>query len=238
MYFTALRRNEFSRFLPALVTLLAGCQTPGIVGQVQHATLPLIARGSGADEPADGPLEPTLLPVLVPPQPAPDPVLGPAAWLSLTPPGSEPLTLERGLLLTNQQNDLEAGTWTAKMAIQQVSSGQRWENPLLRPNWQTDEALRCTLSGPFFLFGQMGASSEEALTTDFKVTGRTGLACNAIPALTPQDRDKINQDVRLAFPVGETGKLQMGARHHWENTQDSRPLPDSLQIYLGFQLTR
>jgi hypothetical protein len=286
--------STLSRFLPAFVTLLVGCQTPGIIGQIHCCAFPpLTARGCAADEPEDAPLATPLLPDLLPPQPTPDSVLRPFPWLSLTPQGQEPHTLERGLLQSSQENQLEAGSWTAKMAMQQLNASQRWENPLLRPNWQTDEALRCTLPGPFFLFGQMGASSEEAHTTDFKVTGRTGLACKvglgqqgevtvrggpgvtwtdplrpdhvreaadwrlelqarypllagvhleyegaAIPALTPQDRDKINQDVRLALPLGEMGKFQMGARHHWENTQDSRLLPDNVQLYLGIQLTR
>jgi hypothetical protein len=63
----------------------------------------------------------------------------------------------------------------------------------------------------------------------------SGTAC---PALNPADRDWVNQDVRLAFPVGTNGKFRVGARHHWENYAEPRPLSDGMQLYLGLELFR
>jgi hypothetical protein len=60
----------------------------------------------------------------------------------------------------------------------------------------------------------------------------------AIPALSPQERDRLNQDLRLAFPVGSNGKLRLGARHKWENAPTPQPLSDGMQVYLGLELTR
>jgi hypothetical protein len=61
---------------------------------------------------------------------------------------------------------------------------------------------------------------------------------SAVPALTPLDRDRIQHDVGLAFPVGDAGKLKFGAKHTWVNTTDSRPIPDATQLYLGLELKR
>jgi hypothetical protein len=63
----------------------------------------------------------------------------------------------------------------------------------------------------------------------------SGTAC---PALNPAERDWVNQDVRLAFPVGGNGKFRVGARHHWENYAEPRPLSDGMQLYLGLELFR
>jgi hypothetical protein len=60
----------------------------------------------------------------------------------------------------------------------------------------------------------------------------------ALPALTPLTQDQFNQDVRLAFPVGGAGKLEIGARHRWTNTADPRPVTDSTQLYMGLELAR
>jgi hypothetical protein len=60
----------------------------------------------------------------------------------------------------------------------------------------------------------------------------------AIPALTPLDHDRINQDVRLAFPVGNNGKLKVGARHKWEAAADPKAVTDSMEVYMGLELSR
>jgi hypothetical protein len=60
----------------------------------------------------------------------------------------------------------------------------------------------------------------------------------ALPALNPLDRDRVVQDLRLAFPVGANGKLKLGAKRQWETTSDSRVLNESSQLYLGLELTR
>jgi hypothetical protein len=58
----------------------------------------------------------------------------------------------------------------------------------------------------------------------------------ASPAISPLDNDWISQDVRLMFPVGTAGKVQIGARERWENIADQRPTTDSLQFYFGLEL--
>jgi hypothetical protein len=60
----------------------------------------------------------------------------------------------------------------------------------------------------------------------------------AAPALNALDKDWIKQDVRLALPVGTAGKVQVGARHRWENSVEPRPWSDGAELYLGFELKR
>jgi hypothetical protein len=55
--------------------------------------------------------------------------------------------------------------------------------------------------------------------------------------MTPLDQSTINQDVRLAFPVGGGGKLKVGARHRWAGLYDPRPWTDSMQLYMGLELS-
>jgi hypothetical protein len=62
---------------------------------------------------------------------------------------------------------------------------------------------------------------------------------SAVPALTPQERDKINQDLGLAIPVGDAGRVRLGAKHQWENTPTTTARSswlDGMQLYLGFEL--
>jgi hypothetical protein len=80
----------------------------------------------------------------------------------------------------------------------------------------------------------------------FEVQGRAPLLAgvgleyqgSAAPALSPLDHDRIQHDVRLAFPVGEAGKLKLGARHTWMGATESRPTPDATQLYLGLEWKR
>ncbi len=61
----------------------------------------------------------------------------------------------------------------------------------------------------------------------------------ATPSLTPMQQDMVNQDVRLAFPVGSVGKLKVGAKHQWTGALDQRsPWTDNMQLYLGLELNR
>jgi hypothetical protein len=71
--------------------------------------------------------------------------------------------------------------------------------------------------------------------------GQVGLEYqgSAVPALTPQDRDKINQDLGLAIPVGDSGRFRLGAKHQWESTTTTTAKSswlDGMQLYLGFEL--
>jgi hypothetical protein len=185
------------------------------------------------------------------------------------------------------------GTLTTSVAVNESELSPPWEDPLWKRTWKTDESWRCTLAGPVFVFGQVGANSEEAGQSDLKLAGRTGLACKvpvgslaelqvrtgpgvsytdplrpermreksdwqvevqvrcplllgigleyqgvALPALTPQAQDQITHDVRLAFPVGSAGKLQLGARQIWTTTTNAQPWTENRQLYLGLELAR
>jgi hypothetical protein len=61
---------------------------------------------------------------------------------------------------------------------------------------------------------------------------------SAVPALTPAERDRINQDLGLALPVGDAGKLRLGAKHQWESvpTTTRSSWLDGMQLYVGFEL--
>jgi hypothetical protein len=59
---------------------------------------------------------------------------------------------------------------------------------------------------------------------------------SAVPALSPLERDRINQDLGLALPVGDTGTLRLGAKHQWESTPTPKPWRDGMQLYVGFEL--
>jgi hypothetical protein len=61
---------------------------------------------------------------------------------------------------------------------------------------------------------------------------------SALPALTPLQQDQLNQDVRLAMPLGSTGKLKVGAKRQWTGTFDQRAAwTDNTQLYLGLELS-
>jgi hypothetical protein len=91
----------------------------------------------------------------------------------------------------------------------------RPERTLGQSDWQVEVQARCPL-----VFG---------VGLEYQGT--------ATPALTPQDHDRINQDLHLAFPVGSSGKLQLGAKRQWQSNTDPHSA-DSTQLYLGLQLTR
>jgi hypothetical protein len=68
--------------------------------------------------------------------------------------------------------------------------------------------------------------------------GKMGLEYQgaAVPGLGPQDRDHISQDFRVALPVGDVGKLQLGAKHQWESAPAAKQGTDSMEVYIGFEL--
>ncbi len=59
---------------------------------------------------------------------------------------------------------------------------------------------------------------------------------SALPALTAQAQDQLNQNLNVAFPVGSAGKFKVGARHKWAGTSDTRPWTDGMQLYVGLEL--
>jgi hypothetical protein len=95
------------------------------------------------------------------------------------------------------------GTLTTTVAVNDSEVSPPWEDPLWKRNWKTDESWRCTLAGPVFVFGQVGANSEEAGQSDLKLAGRTGLACKV--------------------PVGSLAELQLRAGPGVSYTDPLRP---------------
>ena len=61
----------------------------------------------------------------------------------------------------------------------------------------------------------------------------------ALPALTPLDRPKFDQDLGLAIPVSG-GKLKLGAKHHWEQQFQGPATPGAtnMELYVGIELGR
>jgi hypothetical protein len=61
---------------------------------------------------------------------------------------------------------------------------------------------------------------------------------SALPSLSPLQQDQLNQDVRLAMPLGSAGKLKVGAKRQWTGVFDQRAAwTDNTQLYLGLELT-
>ena len=60
------------------------------------------------------------------------------------------------------------------------------------------------------------------------------------PALSPVERDtlKVNQDVRLAFPLSNSGQFQIGAKYRWEDTTSQTPWFERMKIYFGLEFKR
>jgi hypothetical protein len=200
--------------------------------------------------------------------------------------------VSRGPRKVKQESKGDWGSIQSQMTVLDGHPTVNWEDPLRRRQWQTDEALRYSVVGPFSLYGQFGAATDEAQQKETKVVGKTGLACNvpvgipqaaltlrsgpsvsytdalrpdrvrergewvlevegrlplvagiglefhgaALPALNPLDHDRITQDLRLAFPMGPTGKLTLGAKRLWEAGTDPGAATESRQLYLGLEI--
>jgi hypothetical protein len=190
--------------------------------------------------------------------------------------------------LRNQTDGL-LGSFTAQVVLGDVGLG--WDQPVVDDAWQTEEAWKLDVVGPFSVFGQVGAGCVLTHVEDLKLSGRTGLAWklpallggevllrggpgvtyvdalrqtvgqgrpevlvevqghwplfgalglefqgSAAPALLPTDHDRLDQDVRLALPLGKVGRLRVGAKHSWENLTIPRPGSDTMQLYLNFSV--
>jgi hypothetical protein len=229
------------------------------------------------------------------PLPAADnvqPVMGPIAKAG--PLNDEWASANRGARKVKQTAAGDWGSLNSQMIVPEGRQVFSWEDPLHKRQWQTDEAWKYTVLGPFSLYGQVNAVTGEVQQQDVQVAGKTGLACSvptgipaaalilrsgpsisysdalrpdrlreraewllevegrvpliggiglefqgaALPALNPLDHDRVMQDLRLAFPMGSTGKLKLGAKRQWETTPAARVLNDSTQLYLGLELTR
>ena len=205
------------------------------------------------------------------------------SFFSLDRPGREPRKIQT-------KTDSDWGAVTSNVVL---DAPPAWEDPLARREWKRADAVKVPVAGPFFVYGEVGAASQEAAQQDMTVSHKTGLACKlpvgtdgeivmrsgpsvtytdplrpdrvkeksewllevqarwpvlagigleyqgvAAPALTPLDRDWINQDLGFALPFGTGGKLRLGARHHWENTATPKALSDGMQLYLGVEWAR
>jgi hypothetical protein len=60
----------------------------------------------------------------------------------------------------------------------------------------------------------------------------------AQPALDPLERNKVQQDLRFAIPLGADGHLHIGARHQWDDASVARSWADGMQLYLGIGFKR
>jgi hypothetical protein len=60
----------------------------------------------------------------------------------------------------------------------------------------------------------------------------------ATPALDPLDRNRIDQDLRFAVPLGQGGHLRLGAKHTWQDQTAPKSWSDGMQLYLGIGLRR
>jgi hypothetical protein len=67
---------------------------------------------------------------------------------------------------------------------------------------------------------------------------RVGLECQggACPALNPAEHDLLDQDLRLVFSVGRSGRLQLGVRYLWENSNEARLGTEATQLYGSVRL--
>jgi hypothetical protein len=81
------------------------------------------------------------------------------------------------------------------------------------------QLLRLEVEGRWTVVGQMAVEWQGA----------------ASPALSPLERDLVQHELRLVFPLGQAGQLQLGTRRSWEYRGDSRPWDEGSQIYGGFR---
>ena len=61
----------------------------------------------------------------------------------------------------------------------------------------------------------------------------------AVPALTPAERDKMNQDLKVALPFGGgSGQFHVGAKLKRDDSTTATPWVDRMEIYMGLKLQR
>jgi hypothetical protein len=61
---------------------------------------------------------------------------------------------------------------------------------------------------------------------------------SAMPALSSETKERVNQDVRLSVDLTNDAKFHVGTRYWWEGTEQSEPWTDRMQLYLGLTLKR
>jgi hypothetical protein len=92
----------------------------------------------------------------------------------------------------------EWGSLSAQTTVQDDWAASAWDEPGWKRTWQTNQSYRLPLAGPLFVFGQLGANSEEAAQQDMQVTGQTGLACK-LPQLGPVVDVQVRGGPRVAY---------------------------------------
>jgi hypothetical protein len=60
----------------------------------------------------------------------------------------------------------------------------------------------------------------------------------AVPAPTPAERGQVNQDFKLAKPLGGGNEFHLGARYQSDDVPAPAPWVDRMQLYMGLQLKR
>lgn len=62
---------------------------------------------------------------------------------------------------------------------------------------------------------------------------------SAMPTLNAPVPERVAQDVRMAFPLGDSGQLKLGAKHNWEYSPDQvKSWLEQMQLYVGLTLKR
>jgi hypothetical protein len=84
-----------------------------------------------------------------------------------------------------QKSEGNWGSLSSQMVVQEAGTTAAVENPSLKRQWQVDEAWKCSVLGPFSLYGQVNAVTAEVQQRDMTVMGKTGLACS-VPVVIPQ----------------------------------------------------
>jgi hypothetical protein len=143
------------------------------------------------------------------------------------PSGRGPRTLKR-------QSQGDWGSLDSQVVIQDARPGLSWEDPLLRRQWQTDEAWRYAVLGPISVYGQFGAATEEAQQKDAKVAGKTGLAW-CLPTPIPQSALTLRSGPSVSYTDAMRPE-RMRERAEWLLEVEGR-LPLIAGIGLEFQGT-
>lgn len=60
----------------------------------------------------------------------------------------------------------------------------------------------------------------------------------AVPAATPNDRDRAEQDLKFALPFSPGSQFHVGAKVRWEDAPTVTPWTDRMQLYMGLQMKR
>jgi hypothetical protein len=60
----------------------------------------------------------------------------------------------------------------------------------------------------------------------------------ALPAQSPLEHDRVNQDLHFAVPFRKTSSFRLGAKHNWEGQTVPRTWSDGMEVYLGLSLSQ